>query len=154
SARVVTTAAPEYHEVLADLGAETALDYDNGDLTDAVLEASDGGVDEILDHRLDSYLQFDADVAAQNGRVVGIGENAPNPAFTNDGAARSKDVNYQFMLLFNAPDLREPLRGVGHLMGIGELSIEIARTYDLDEADLAHRDVMEESYLGKLVVTP
>ncbi|GAB7014577.1 NADPH:quinone reductase [Halolamina salina] len=154
SARVVTTAAPEYHEVLADLGAETALDYDNGDLTDAVLEASDGGVDAILDHRLDSYLQFDADVAAQNGRVVGIGENAPNPAFTNDGAARSKDVNYQFMLLFNAPDLREPLRGVGHLMGIGELSIEIARTYDLDEADLAHRDVMEESYLGKLVVTP
>jgi len=154
SARVVTTAAPEYHDRLYDLGADTVLDYGRDDLADAVLEATDGGADAILDHRLDDYLQFDADVAATGCRVVGIGENSPDPAFTNDGAARSKDVSYQFMSMFNMPDLRVGLRGVAHLMDADRLSVDIARSYDLDEAGEAQRAVMEDSFFGKLVVEP
>jgi NADPH2:quinone reductase len=154
SARVVTTAAPGYHDAVAALGAETVLDYGRDDLADAVIDATDGGTDVVLDHRLDDYLQFDADVAAHEGRVVGIGENSPDPGFTNDGAARSKDVSYQFMSMFNTPDLRVPLRGVAHLMDAGELEIELARSYELDEIAEAHRAVMEDSFLGKLVVEP
>jgi len=154
SARVITTAREEYHDTLAELGAETVLDYGRDDLADAVTDASGGGVDVVLDHRLDDYLQFDADVAATGGRVVGIGENSPDPAFTNDGAARSKDVSYQFMSMFNTPDLRVPLRGVAYLMERGALSLELARTYDLEEAGEAQRAVMEDSFLGKLVVEP
>ncbi|WP_126661067.1 NADPH:quinone reductase [Haloterrigena salifodinae] len=154
SARAITTASEEYHGTLEDLGAETVLDYGRDDLADAVLEASDGGVDAVLDHRLDDYLQFDADVAATGCRVVGIGENSPDPGFSNDGAARSKDVSYQFMSMFNTPDLRVPLRGVAHLMATDELSIELARTYDLEEAAQAQRDVMNDSFLGKLVLEP
>ncbi|WP_255194282.1 NADPH:quinone reductase [Natronobeatus ordinarius] len=154
SARVITTAAPEYHDDLEALGADTVLDYGRDDLADAVLEASDGGVDVILDHRLDDYLQFDADVAATSARVVGIGENSPDPGFSNDGAARSKDVSYQFMSMFNTPDLRVPLRGVGSLMETGALSIELEESYDLAEAGEAQRAVMEESVFGKLVLEP
>ncbi|MFW5958731.1 MAG: NADPH:quinone reductase [Natronomonas sp.] len=154
TADVITTAAPEYHGTVEGLGADTILDYDRDDLADAVLEASGGGVDTILDHRLDDYLQFDADVAAPRATVVGIGENSPDPAFTNDGAARSKDVTYHFMSMFNTPDLRVPLSGVAHLMDAGLLSIELAQTYDLDEAAEAQRAVMEDSFLGKLVITP
>ena len=154
SAHVVTTAAPEYHDRLSELGADVVLDYARDDLADAVLDATDGGADAILDHRLDDYLQFDADVAATGCRVVGIGENSPDPAFTNDGAARSKDVNYQFMSMFNMPDLRIGLRGVAHLMDSDRLSIELARSYDLEGAADAQRDVMDDSFLGKLVVEP
>ncbi len=154
SARTITTASEAYHDDLESLGAETVLDYARDDLADAVLKASDGGVDAILDHRLDDYLQFDADVAATGCRVVGIGENSPDPGFTNDGAARSKDVNYQFMSMFNTPDLRVPLRGVAYLMERGALSIELARTYDLEEAGQAQDAVMSDSFLGKLVVEP
>ncbi|MDF9746965.1 NADPH:quinone reductase [Natrinema salsiterrestre] len=154
SARVITTAAEEYHDAIADYGAETVLDYGRDDLADAVREAADGGVDAILDHRLDDYLQFDADVAATGARVVGIGENSPDPAFTNDGAARSKDVSYQFMSMFNTPDLRVPLRGAAHLMDTGDLSIDVARSYDLEDAADAQRAVMDDSFLGKLVIEP
>lgn len=154
NARVLTTAAPEYHDAVADLGAATVLDYARDDLADAVVDASDGGVDVVLDHRLDDYLQFDADVAARRARVVGIGENQPDPSFTNDGAARSKDVSYQLMSMFNTPDLRVPLRGVAHLLDSGALSIEVAHTYDLSEAGEAQRAVMEDSFLGKLAVEP
>ncbi|MFP8952401.1 NADPH:quinone reductase [Natrialbaceae archaeon A-arb3/5] len=154
SARVITTAAPEYHDDLRELGAETVLDYSRDDLADAVLEASNGGVDVVLDHRLDDYLQFDADVAATGARVVGFGENSPNPGFTNDGVARSKDVTYTFISMFNTPDLRVPLRGIAHLMETGALSIELARRYGLDDAGEAQRAVMADSVLGKLILEP
>ena len=154
SARVIATAAPEYHDALYELGAETVLDYDRDDLADAVLDASEGGVDVVLDHRLDDYMQFDADVAAKGARVVGIGENSPDPAFTNDGAARSKDVEYQFMSMFNTPDLRVLLNGTAHLMSTEALSIEVARSYGLEEAAEAQRAVMEDSFLGTLVIEP
>jgi len=153
-ARVVTTAAPEYHDRLHELGADAVLDYARDDLRDAVIEASSGGPDVILDHRLDDYLQFDADVAAHDGRIVGIGENDPAISFTNDGVARGKDLTYQFMSMFNTPDLSEPLGRIAHLMGTGDLDIEMAPTYDLDEVATAHEDVMADSFLGKLVVTP
>ncbi len=154
NARVITTASPEHHDTLSALGAETVLDYSRDDLTEAVLDASDGGVDVVLDHRLDDYLQFDAEVAAESCRVVGIGENDPSPGFDAVGAARSKDVSYQFMSMFNTPDLRVPLRGVAHLMDTGALSIELARRYSLDEAGEAQRAVMEDSFMGKLVIEP
>jgi len=153
-ARTVTTAAPEYHDELAALGADTVLDYAAAALAEEVLAAADGGVDVVLDHRLDDYLQFDAEVAATGARVVGIGENDPAVGFTDDGPARSKDVSYRFMSLFNAPDLREPLAGVAHLMDTGALSVEVARSYDLEGAAEAQQAVMEDSFLGKLIVEP
>ena len=153
-AEVVATASPAYHDEVAALGADHVLDYGRDDLEDAVLEASGGGVEVVLDHRLDDYLQFDAEVAATGCRVVGIGENDPVVGFSDDGVARSKDVSYQFMSMFNTPDLREPLRGVGRLMAAGDLEIAIARTYDLDGARQAQVDVMEDSFLGKLVIEP
>jgi NADPH:quinone reductase-like Zn-dependent oxidoreductase len=155
SARVITTCSPEYADRVRELGASAALDYSRDGLADAVTDAAHGdGVDVVMDHRLDEYLQFDADVAARRARVVGIGENSPDPGFTDDGAARSKDVSYQFMSMFNTPDLRVPLRGVAHLMAEDRLTIEIERSFGLDEAAAAQRAVMEESFLGKLVIEP
>ena len=98
-ARCLTTAAPKYHDDVEALGAGTVLDYGREDLAEAVVNASDGGVDVILDHRLDDYLQF-------------------------------------------------------HLMDAGALEVEVARRYDLEEAAAAHRDVIADSFLGKLVVEP
>ncbi len=153
-ARVVATAAPEYHDRLRELGADAVLDYGRDDLADAVREAGDGGADVILDHRLDDYLQFDADVANVGARVVGIGENDPEVGFERSPAARSKDLRVTMMSMFNTPDLSAPLRRLAYLLGEGELEIEIARTYGLDEAGEAQRAVMEDSFLGKLVVEP
>jgi NADPH2:quinone reductase len=158
-AQVLTTASPDYHDRLAELGADAVFDYSRTDLADAVREVAGGvggtdGVDVILDHRLDEYLQFDADVAATGARVVGIGEQSPQVGFENDGVARSKDVSYQFMVMFNTPDFRVPLARLAHLMSVGDLTIDIAREYELDEAGEAQRAVLEESVLGKLVLVP
>jgi hypothetical protein len=39
-------------------------------------------------------------------------------------------------------------------METDRLSIELARTYDLTEAGEAQRAVVEDSFLGKLVIEP
>ncbi|WEL30572.1 NADPH:quinone reductase [Haloferax volcanii] len=154
-ARVIATAAPDYHDRVAELGADVVLDYDRDDLADAVVAAATGdGVELTLDHRLDDYLQFDADVAAHGGRVVGIGENDPEVGFDLSSSARGKDLSLTMMSMFNTPDLSAPLRELAGQMGAGEFEIDVARTYDLDEAAEAHRAVMEDSVLGKLVITP
>jgi NADPH:quinone reductase-like Zn-dependent oxidoreductase len=157
-AHVLTTASPEYHDRLETLGADAVLDYAEEDLTDEVREAAAGNsaadVDVILDHRLDEYVQFDAEVAATGARVVGIGESDPQVAFENDGVARSKDVSYMLMSVFNTPDLTVPLRRLAYLMGEGGIEIDVSRTYGLKEASEAQRAVLEDSHPGKLVLVP
>lgn len=153
-AHVVTTAAPKYHDEVLELGADVVLDYGRDDLAEAVKEAGGGGVDVVLDHRLDDYLQFDAEVANLGARVVGIGENDPQVGFSQSSAARGKDLQVTLMSMFNTPDLSAALAKVGYLVDEGDLDISVARTYDLDEAAEAQRAVMEDSVLGKLVITP
>jgi len=153
-ARVVATAAPAYHDEVEALGAATVLDYARDDLADAVLAATDGGPDVIIDHRLDDYLQFDADVAATGGRVVGIGENDPGIGFERASDARAKDLEVTLMSTFNTPRLADPMARLALLFDRGDVRVEVARTYDLDAAGEAQHAVMDDSFLGKLVVTP
>ncbi|WP_327052550.1 NADPH:quinone reductase [Halomicrococcus gelatinilyticus] len=151
-ARVVTTAREPYHDDLAELGADVVLDYGRDDLADAVRDA--GAPDAVLDHRLDDYLQFDADVVAQGGRVVGIGNEDVTAGFENVPAARSKEMTLTLMSMFNTPDVAAVLERLGRLAGDGDVVPVVADSYGLDAVDEAQRAVVAESFLGKLVVEP
>ncbi len=151
-ARVITTASEEYHERLEAIGADTVLDYHRDDLADAVEDAGNPAV--ILDHRLDDYLQFDADVATTGARIVGIGNTDAEAGFENISAARSKELTITLMSMFNTPDISAVLERLARLVADGEVAPEIVRTYSLDEVGDAQRDVLEESFLGKFIVEP
>lgn len=149
---VVTTASEDHHDALRDLGADVPFGYGRDDLADAVREA--GSPDAILDHRLDQYLDFDAEVGVQGVRVVGIGNTQPEAGFENIAAARAKEMRLQLMSMFNTPDVSAVLEKLARLMEVGDLRPEIARRYDLDEAADAQKAVLDDSFLGKLVVEP
>jgi NADPH:quinone reductase len=151
-ARVTATASEDYHDRLEAVGADTVLDYHRDDLAEAVVDA--GKPDVVLDHRLDDYLQFDADVSAAGGRIVGIGNEGVSAGFENVPAARSKELTVTLMSMYNTPDISAVLSRLARLVADGEVVPEIARTYSLDEVADAQRDVLEESFLGKLVVEP
>ena len=159
-AQVITTAKPTFHDRLYDLGADAVLDYRRDDLADAIVAAAesrasrDDGIDVVLDHRMHEYLDLDAAVAATGCRVVGIGEKEPRVGFTQSSAARGKDLSLTMMSMFNTPDFREPLSALASLMAAGDLDIQVAHSYGLDEAGEAQRAVLEDSFLGKLVITP
>jgi NADPH2:quinone reductase len=150
-AEVVTTASPAHHDELEALGADAVFDYGRADLSETVAEYEPA---VILDHRLDEYLDFDAAVAGQGARIVGIGNTVPQAGWENVPAARAKELRLQLMSMFNTPDLSAPLERLARLMENGDLTIEIAERYSLDEASGSQQAVMEESFLGKLVIEP
>ncbi|WP_302080688.1 NADPH:quinone reductase [Salinibaculum rarum] len=149
-ATVTTTASTGYHDRLRELGADTVLDYRRDDLDEAVVDA--GRPDVILDHRLDEYLSFDTDVAAHGGNIGAIGNESLSATFENVPQCRSKALSVHHVSMFNTPDISYVLSKLATLMADGNLSSVVARRYALENVDEAHRAVLEDSYLGKLVV--
>ena len=153
-ARVVTTAAPANHDAVRELGADAVLDYARNDLADAVIEATGGGPDVILDHMLQEYLQFDADVAAPCARIALLRNRHLSASFTDVPSAGGKELQFTVMSMTNTPRLSEPLSRLTHLLEDGALTVVVHRAYDLDQAAAAHRAVADERFFGKLVLTP
>ncbi|WP_247009367.1 NADPH:quinone reductase [Halorientalis litorea] len=151
-ARVTTTAAPTYHDRLRELGADDVFDYARSDLGAAVTDA--GRPDVILDHRLDEYLAFDADVAAFGACIAAIGNEAQSATFESVPRCRGKALAVHHVSMFNTPDVGGVLARLASLAADGDVAAEVARTYDLSDVAEAHRAVLEDSYFGKLVVTP
>lgn len=156
-ASVVGTARPRYHEDVRELGADAVLDYGRDDLLEAA-SAATGGADAVLDHMPDEYMEFDVDVAAMEGDIVIIAGGTTT--FPATGPARSKELDVHMMSMSNLsshpemPDIAPILEGIAELMADGRLEVVIDRTYSLEDGAEAHRAVMEESILGKIIVVP
>jgi NADPH:quinone reductase-like Zn-dependent oxidoreductase len=153
----VATARPEHHAAVRGMGADVVLDYARDDLARAAKDAT-GGADLVLDHRPGEYINTDVDVAAFDGDVVLIaGENM---TLTTIGKARSKELKIHLMSMSNlvtnvaTQDIGPILRRLGHLLAVDRLDVRIDRTYPLSEAAEAHKSVIQESVVGKIVVTP
>jgi NADPH2:quinone reductase len=151
-AQVTATASTGYHDRLRELGADHVFDYRRDDLAEAVEEA--GRPDVILDHRADEYLGFDATVAAQGGRIGVIGNEDPSATLQSVPDWRNRGLSMHHVSAFNTPDVSSVLSRVATLLEDGTLEAVVARRYSLDGLDEAHRAVLKDSYLGKLVVLP
>jgi NADPH:quinone reductase-like Zn-dependent oxidoreductase len=152
-AEVTTTARPEYAGHLTTLGADDVIDYrqDEADLAAAIADA--GAPDAVLDTHADSYLGLDCEVAAHGGRIVLIGNESPE-ATLPVGTGKSKELQVQVMSMYNTPDIGAVLDRLATLMTRGNLAPDIAGRYSFEEAGEAQRAVLEESFLGKLLVVP
>ncbi len=156
-ASVACSAKPTYADVLADLGAETVVDYGRDDLVTAVTEEF-GPADVVLDHMPETYLGTDIELAAFAGDIVVIA--GPEATFPDASAARSKELDVHMMSMSNLathrelPPMAPILERLGAMLADDRLEVLIDRRYSLDEAAEAHRAVLEESILGKIIVSP
>ena len=151
-ADVTTTASSRYHDRLRELGAETVLEYGRTDLEAAVTDA--GAPDVILDHRLDEYQGFDVRVAAFGCQIAAIGNESLEATVPNVPAARSVALSVHHVSMFNTPDISAILDRLARLLERGDVRPVVAERYALADVADAHRDVMGESFFGKLVVVP
>lgn len=148
-----TAGSSETREFVRELGADAAFDYADPTLREAVRDAV-GGVDVVLDHRLGDYLQFDLDVLAPGGTVLGIG-GPQNECHVSDlWPAIRTDATVQVFAMSNAPDLSAVLDEVAPLLADGRLAVHVERRYDLTEAAEAQRAVAEDSFAGKAILLP
>lgn len=147
---IATAGSEAARDRVRELGAVAAFDYAAADLAEEIREATDGdGVDVILDHRLDDYLELDLSVAAQHGRIVTITGDVPA---TGGAPLRNRELTIRGMSMGNRPERQGILRRLATLVERGELTPIVAETYELSEVAEAHRDVLAGGYVGKLVV--
>jgi NADPH:quinone reductase-like Zn-dependent oxidoreductase len=154
SANVLATASPANKETVREFGADRVFDYGREDLEMAIKQAAPDGVDLILDHMFETHCQLDINVAAKDGDILVIGNNYDQPQITDLTTAIGKDVTIQPFDTLNLDPIDDALANVSRLMTADELTIEIARKYDLNEAAKAHQAVSEDSFVGKLVIIP
>lgn len=154
----VATTSPERQQVAVEFGADVVVPYSHDNLIGALGDAAPRGFDVIFDHRAHEYFASDLEVAAFEGRLVLYG----GVDGTVDLAKRAlfENLSIHAMTMSNLatrselPSIAGRLRRVLELVERGIVSPSIARTYRFDEASEAHRAVLEDSFVGKLVVVP
>lgn len=154
----VTSAHPERRDVAEDFGADAVVAYDTDNLLEAASAHADSGYDVIFDHRADEYFSFDIDAAAFGGNIVHYGGLEDEVRLPK--TPRRKNLSMHGMSMSNLatvpelPSVASVLERVLDLVDQGEIAPTIARTYELEEAADAHRAILEDSFVGKLLVIP
>ncbi|ADJ16869.1 alcohol dehydrogenase catalytic domain-containing protein [Halalkalicoccus jeotgali] len=150
---ITTVGTEEAERAATEFGADTVLRYDDPELQESV----DQPVDVIVDHRIDEYLGFDIGISAFGGRIVQYaGEDGD---FEGAREGRSKNLSLHMMNMSNlasrsdTTNISEPLSSVLELVARGVINPQIHQNYSLDEAAEMHRAILEDSFIGKLVVT-
>lgn len=153
-ATVIATVAPEYHDRVQELGADAVFDYATDDAELAAAIKPLGPPDVVLDHRIDEHLGFNTSVGAPGSRVVAIDSTDPTVTYPNAGEARSKSTSLHNLAVVSLSSYRTRLERLARLLDDGKMTATIARSYELDDVAEAHRAVVEDSFLGKIVVEP
>lgn len=153
---VATAGAAERVERIRELGAIDAFEYtlEHDELRERVFETLPNGPDMILDYHVDKYLELDLELIPLNGRIIVVEGGDAEFDETHLRLALWKDATIQGTGMFNNPDISDTLSRLAKLMARGDLSIEVARTYQLEEVSDALKAVEADSYVGKLIIEP
>lgn len=151
-----TAGSAEKQTYVRNAGADVVLSYNDESLSEMVVGALEGGADVIVDHRVDEYLQFDVDVAAFGGRIVVYG--GLEGALPDARAPRSKELSMYWMSMTNIANREGTLAPISSILSKiailveqGDIAVEIADVYELEDAIEMHREVMNGDFIGKIV---
>ena len=154
--KIIGTAGSEDgRNLVMNEGADYVFDHKTENYLDEILDVTDGrGVKIILEMLANVNLQKDFDVLAMYGRIVVIGNRGSlefNPRLT-----MGKDADILGMSLFNAPPEKwaEIHRAVNRGLAEGSLKPVVGEIFSLADAPAAHRAVLENRHLGKIVLIP
>ncbi len=151
-ARIVASAGTDAKlELARELGADVVVNYERENLTEAVLEATDGrGVDVVLEHVGGEVFTSSLEAVGTGGRVVVCGGHAGEVVpldlitlFRNEwsviGCARATEAE---------------LRRVIELVGRGELEPVISDRLGLQDATRGHQLMEGRKQFGKVLLRP
>lgn len=141
-ATVIGVAGKTNQDYMKKLGADATIDYGMGDVGEAVQEAAPDGVDFILHCSRGDSLQQSIGTLKSGGQLISI---------TNSDPDRPDDINFQYV--FVEPNAKQ-LTHIKELVDEGKITVPVSKTYSLDEAAQALKDIESLHARGKTVVTP
>lgn len=141
-AKVIGVAGSSNQDYMSELGADETIDYSEGDVGEAVWEVAPHGVDVIFHCSRGDSLQQSKDTLKTGGKLVSITNRDPDIA---------EDV--QFKYVFVEPNASQ-LNHLRELADEGRIKVPVSKTYDLDEAEEALKEIETLHSRGKSVITP
>lgn len=149
-----TASSAEGLALTKEIGADAVFDHSEPDHLEQIKEASEGGVDVIIEMLANENLENDFAALSMFGRIVVVG-NRGSIEFT-PRQAMTKDATIYGMSLFNAPaDALKDIHGAIFAgLSEGYLRPVIARSFPLADAPLAHEEVISSKARGKIILVP
>jgi NADPH2:quinone reductase len=156
--RVIATASSEEKRGLTmQLGADAAIDTNQEDLTQALIDANGGDkVDVVFEMSGGEVFEASRKALANFGRIVvyGIASREQNTVRTGGLMRRSQSVVgfWLFECIGRPGMLREPLADLYERAARGEVEAVVGETYGLSDARRAHEDIQSRKTSGKLLL--
>lgn len=154
--RVIGTAGSEKgRQLVLEMGAHEALDHHRPDHMEKARELTCGdGLDLIIEMLANQNLAADLQVLAKGGRVVVVGSRGTIEI--DPRSTMAQDSMIIGMALFNASEKELASLHAALVAGLenGTLRPVVSKELPLAEAATAHREVIESSTFGKIVLLP
>jgi zinc-binding alcohol dehydrogenase/oxidoreductase len=146
---IVTSSSDEKLARARELGADATVNHAEGDVADAVREATGGhGADIVVEHVGELTWKTSLQVAAPGGRVAVCGATSgPNPP------ANLHRLWWKQLTIYGSTmGTREDFAGAYDLVASGRATPVVDRVFPLAETRAAHEHLEEGRQLGKVVL--
>ncbi len=149
-----TTGTEKGRLLVQEQGAQYVFDHNDPGHFEKILDLTGGGVDIVLEMLANVHLDRDMEILAKGGRLVIIGSRGRIEI--DPRKAMSKELNIYGLMLMNASaeESDEIYAGIEKGLLGGKLKPVIARRLPLEEAPAAHREILESSHFGKIILLP
>lgn len=147
-----TASSQEGRDLILEQGADYAMDHLTPDNRDELQRFTNGkGPDVILEFLANKNLAIDMEVIAKYGRIIVIGNRGTieiNPRLL---MAKDSEIRGLGVPNYTEAEYRESFQTINELLTIGALVPVVGRHFKLEEAQEAHRAIMDQKTRGKLV---
>ena len=145
---IVTSGSKEKLDAARGWGADVAVDHHDGDVVAAVKEATNGGVDVVVETVGEATWQRSLAAVRAAGRVVVCGATSgPNPP-----AQLHRFWWKQLDVLGSTMGTRDDFLGAYELVRTGRARVHVDRVFPLAQIADAHRRLEAGEQLGKIVI--
>ncbi|MDZ7720301.1 MAG: NADP-dependent oxidoreductase [Balneolaceae bacterium] len=141
-ATVIGIASEKNHDYMKELGADETITYEDTDISEAVLDATPGGVDLIFDCSRGDALQRSLKTLKNGGKLVSITKSNPDI-----------DSNIDHEYVFVEPNSKQ-LDHLRELVDDDKISVPVSKTFSLDQAAEALKQIQTLHTKGKIVIEP
>jgi NADPH2:quinone reductase len=155
---IATASSPEKRDLTLELGADAAVDPEDGDFTEALIEANNGKpVDIVFEMAGGSLFDGSFKALAPFGRMItyGISSREQNEIRTGKLLKNSWSViGFYLFHCFERPRelIHEPIRDLYERAARGEVKTVTGGTWPLSEARQAHEELKSRRTRGKLLL--
>ena len=151
-ARVAATCSAANADYVRGLGADLAVDYQQGGLPDAIARWSAGGVDLLVDAVGPDSLPEPSRLVRPGGRLVSIATLNRDGDIEALAAAAAAQGIHRIFAVMNDENSGPRLSAIAAQAARGELRLPPIRTFELAEVAAAHRLIETGHVRGKLAL--